>query len=69
MFLFIFKKYHYAPFASDFLNMSGLGTKFERGEPFKPIEQLMGVFPAASRQHVPEVFAKLMLDPVKNMPT
>lgn len=55
--------YHYAPFASDFLNISGLSTKFELGEPFKPLEQLMGVFPAASRSHVPEPFAELMVDP------
>lgn len=55
--------YHYAPFASDFTNIKGLSKKFEKGTPFKPLEQLMGVFPAASRQHVPLPFAKLMLDP------
>lgn len=55
--------YHYAPFASDFTNIKGLSKKFSKGTPFKPLEQLMGVFPAASRQHVPLPFAKLMLDP------
>ncbi|CRL03012.1 CLUMA_CG016524, isoform C [Clunio marinus] len=55
--------YHYAPFASDFTNIRGLSKKFSKGTPFKPLEQLMGVFPAASRQHVPLPFAKLMLDP------
>lgn len=55
--------YHYAPFASDFINISGLSKKFSYGKPFRPLDQLMGVFPAASRQHVPLVFAKLMLDP------
>jgi 5'-3' exoribonuclease 2 len=55
--------YHYAPFASDFINIKGLSKKFTKGTPFKPLEQLMGVFPAASRQHVPLPFAKLMLDP------
>lgn len=55
--------YHYAPFASDFLNISGLSTKFDLGIPFRPLEQLMGVFPAASRSHVPEPFAELMVDP------
>lgn len=55
--------YHYAPFASDFTNIKGLSKKFKKGTPFKPLEQLMGVFPAASRQHVPLPFAKLMLDP------
>lgn len=55
--------YHYAPFASDFINIKGLSKKFSKGTPFLPLEQLMGVFPAASRQHVPLPFAKLMLDP------
>ncbi|CAG9789533.1 unnamed protein product [Diatraea saccharalis] len=56
--------YHYAPFASDFVNITGLNTKFERGtQPFRPLEQLMGVFPAASAQHVPKPWATLMSDP------
>uniref|UniRef100_A0A1B0D2Z9 Xrn1 helical domain-containing protein n=3 Tax=Phlebotomus papatasi TaxID=29031 RepID=A0A1B0D2Z9_PHLPP len=56
--------YHYAPFASDFVNISGLSTKFEKGtKPFKPLEQLMGVFPAASSSHIPEPWAVLMSDP------
>ncbi|XP_048523410.1 5'-3' exoribonuclease 2 homolog [Dendroctonus ponderosae] len=56
--------YHYAPFASDFCNIAGLSTDFERDtKPFKPLEQLMGVFPAASSKHVPAPFATLMSDP------
>ncbi|CAH0400654.1 unnamed protein product [Chilo suppressalis] len=56
--------YHYAPFASDFVNITGLNTKFELGtQPFRPLEQLMGVFPAASAQHVPKPWATLMSDP------
>ncbi|XP_045502454.1 5'-3' exoribonuclease 2 homolog [Colias croceus] len=56
--------YHYAPFASDFVNICGLSTKFEKGtKPFRPLEQLMGVFPAASSQHVPKPWATLMSDP------
>lgn len=55
--------FHYAPFASDFLNITGLSKKFNKGTPFLPLEQLMGVFPAASRQHVPLPFARLMIDP------
>lgn len=56
--------YHYAPFASDFTSIKGLSKKFSKGTPFKPLEQLMGVFPAASRNHVPIPFAELMIDPV-----
>ncbi|CAK9813610.1 5'-3' exoribonuclease 2 [Anthophora quadrimaculata] len=56
--------YHYAPFASDFINIGGLSTEFEKGTvPFRPLEQLMGVFPAASSKHVPMPWAKLMSDP------
>ncbi|XP_026478620.1 5'-3' exoribonuclease 2 homolog [Ctenocephalides felis] len=56
--------YHYAPFASDFINIDGLSTEFETGtKPFKPLEQLMSVFPAASSIHVPEPWAILMSDP------
>ncbi|XP_030745155.1 5'-3' exoribonuclease 2 homolog [Sitophilus oryzae] len=55
--------YHYAPFASDFCNIAGLSTEFEADtKPFNPLEQLMGVFPAASSKHVPEPWAKLMSD-------
>ena len=46
--------YHYAPFASDFVDLDDVPTEFERDtKPFNPLEQLMGVFPAASRAHVP----------------
>lgn len=56
--------YHYAPFASDFKNIAGLSTQFEKNtKPFNPLEQLMGVFPAASSSHVPAPWATLMSDP------
>ncbi|XP_052901922.1 5'-3' exoribonuclease 2 homolog [Anopheles moucheti] len=55
--------YHYAPFASDLKHLENVNTHFDRGTPFKPLQQLMGVFPAASRSHVPEAFAELMIDP------
>jgi 5'-3' exoribonuclease 2 len=56
--------YHYAPFASDFTNIDNIDVNFtEETEPFKPFEQLMAVFPAASRKHVPVAFQKLMYDP------
>ena len=56
--------YHYAPFASDFINIDAVANEFEKGtKPFAPLEQLMSVFPAASRSHVPEPWGELMIDP------
>lgn len=39
--------YHFAPFAADFLDVEHMDIKFNLGQPFKPFEQLMSVFPAA----------------------
>ncbi|XP_022670429.1 5'-3' exoribonuclease 2 homolog isoform X2 [Varroa destructor] len=59
-----FFPYHYAPFASDFSQIGDLKISFEKGtKPFNPMEQLMSVFPAASRQHLPEPWGDLMEDP------
>ncbi|KAF0307470.1 5'-3' exoribonuclease 2 [Amphibalanus amphitrite] len=55
--------YHYAPFASDFVNIGDMKPQFTLAAPFKPLEQLMSVFPAASRSHVPEPWGELMMDP------
>ncbi|KAG1786321.1 5'-3 exoribonuclease [Suillus plorans] len=52
--------YHFAPFASDFEGLENMQIDFTLGQPFKPYEQLMGVFPPASRKHIPEVFHDLM---------
>lgn len=54
--------YHYAPFAADFVELDKMDLKFEKGTPFKPFEQLMGVLPAASNHAIPEVFRSLMSD-------
>ena len=54
--------YHYAPFAADFVELDKMKLKFEKGTPFKPFEQLMGVLPAASNHAIPEVFRSLMSD-------
>ncbi|KAJ3806920.1 exoribonuclease 2 [Lentinula aff. lateritia] len=54
--------YHFAPFAADFEDVDKMDIKFETGQPFKPYEQLMGVFPASSRKHIPEPFHYLMTD-------
>jgi 5'-3' exonuclease len=57
--------YHYAPFASDFVNISEYYADFSySSEPFKPFEQLMAVFPAASRKHVPGPWQQLMTEEV-----
>ncbi|KAF5894170.1 5'-3' exoribonuclease 2, partial [Clarias magur] len=56
--------FHYAPFASDFKDVQGMFTEFEKGtKPFKPLEQLMGVFPAASGNFLPPTWRELMSNP------
>ncbi|KAG7316429.1 hypothetical protein KOW79_019970 [Hemibagrus wyckioides] len=56
--------FHYAPFASDFKDIKDMFTDFEKGtKPFKPLEQLMGVFPAASGNFLPPTWRELMMDP------
>uniref|UniRef100_A0A8C5BC28 5'-3' exoribonuclease n=1 Tax=Gadus morhua TaxID=8049 RepID=A0A8C5BC28_GADMO len=56
--------FHYAPFASDFKDIKGMFSDFEKDtKPFKPLEQLMGVFPAASGNFLPETWRELMSSP------
>jgi 5'-3' exoribonuclease 2 len=55
--------YHYAPFAADFVDLDKMTVKFEKGKPFRPYEQLMGVLPAASNHAIPPAFHPLMTDP------
>ena len=54
--------YHYAPFAADFVELDKVAINFDKGKPFRPFEQLMGVLPAASNHAIPEVFHSLMSD-------
>ena len=61
--------YHYAPPATD---LNGVGSswgadpasvcRFELGEPFTPLEQLMAVLPPLSSSALPAPLAKLMCD-------
>ena len=54
--------YHYAPFASDFKNITRVRNDFDRGTtPFAPLEQLMGVFPASSGKFLPLSWRELMM--------
>ena len=54
--------FHYAPFAADFVELEKMDIKFNKGKPFRPYEQLMGVLPAASNHVIPDVFKSLMTD-------
>lgn len=54
--------YHYAPFAADFVDLDKMTVKFDKGKPFRPYEQLMGVLPASSNHAIPKVFHPLMTD-------
>lgn len=54
--------YHYAPFAQDFKGVGELDIQFKISQPFKPFAQLLGVFPAASRIHLPPALQTLMIN-------
>lgn len=54
--------HHYAPFAADFVDIDQMEITFDKGKPFRPYEQLMGVMPAQSNHTIPSVFHPLMTD-------
>ncbi|CAB3383497.1 Hypothetical predicted protein [Cloeon dipterum] len=56
--------HHYAPYASDvaaFAIRPSKGYHFNKGTPFLPFQQLLGVLPAASRVLLPRAYHPLML--------
>ncbi|XP_001849256.2 5'-3' exoribonuclease 1 [Culex quinquefasciatus] len=55
--------HHYAPFISDVQNFKNIKLNFEMGKPFLPFQQLLSVLPAASKDHLPTAYHKLMTDP------
>ena len=64
--------FHYAPFASDLINVDTYDVKFELSKPFKPVEQLLAVLPADSVAALPEACSWLMTDkdsPIKDLYT
>ena len=57
-----FYPHHYAPYLSDLKHFKDLNTKFIRGTPFKPFEQLLSVLPPTSQQLLPKNLQFLMTD-------
>lgn len=57
-----FYPYHYSPKISDLKNLAKMKFKLDKGKPFLPFEQLMGVLPSASSKLVPAAYRDLMVD-------
>jgi 5'-3' exoribonuclease 1 len=57
-----FYPFHYAPMASDMVNLGPLHStiRFTLGKPFIPFYQLLGCLPPASSQFLPQSFRALM---------
>ncbi|KAJ3799720.1 exonuclease II [Lentinula aff. detonsa] len=76
-----FYDYHYAPRISDLSSKATWGGEggngrrgiaqlsfdFKLGQPFRPYEQLMGVLPVASKDHIPAAYHDLMTSPTSSI--
>lgn len=51
-----FYNYHYSPKISDLKGITSFKFDFDFGKPFLPFQQLMGVLPADSKEHVPQAY-------------
>lgn len=58
-----FYRYHYSPMISDVKKGLGADMNFKLGQPFRPLEQLMGVLPDRSKQLLPAAYHELMTSP------
>ncbi len=51
-----FYPYHYAPFCSDLKHFANFSIEFDKGQPFRPFEQLLAVLPAQSKKLLPSCY-------------
>uniref|UniRef100_A0A7S2RDX7 5'-3' exoribonuclease 1 n=1 Tax=Mucochytrium quahogii TaxID=96639 RepID=A0A7S2RDX7_9STRA len=56
-----FFPFHYAPLASDLVNLTSLNLQLSKGQPFTPFMQLLGCLPADSAKFLPECYRELMI--------
>ncbi|ODM95979.1 5'-3' exoribonuclease 1 [Orchesella cincta] len=51
---------HYSPYSSDLRNFGSFQIDFDKGQPFKPFEQLLAVLPSQSKKLLPGCYQWLM---------
>ena len=62
-----FYPFHYAPFAADLVKCDKIKIKFVLGEPLRPFEQLMSVFPKQSAHALPKCYKHLLSEPTSEI--